>query len=680
MSEPPASSIDIKGNVDNSNIIFGNNNAIYTAPPIPVGEPNPFGVPYQRNRYFAGRQTVLRELHEQLTQATATAITQVQAISGLGGVGKTQTAVEYAYRHFYDEPTYKTVFWVKADTEVNLATDFAGIAQQLVLPMAQATQTEQIPAVRAWLATHGDWLLIFDNADTPEWLTSFMPSHPQGKVLVTSRASVFDALGIQQPLALDVLLVEEALDLLFERTGCARTEENIAAATELNQELDGLPLALEQASAFVLRQKIDFATYLKTYRKRGLSQLEKEKAKTGQYPLSVLTTWKINFEAVAAENEAAAALLELSAFLASDEIPYCILTAGAAHLGEVLSAYLAAAAEDNDDDETRLAIGELLALLSRYSLVKWEAKRQVYSVHRLVQAAVRDGMDQVTADEWLERVVGAIASAYPGKDVSDWAICAQLLPHWLQLSKQDNKIGHKSVAMSVVLSQAGYYLYEQGRYSEAEALYEQALPLKRQLLGENHPSLAFSLNNLAQLRHSQGRYDEAEPLFEEALAIHQRLLGAEHPSVADSLNNLAALYGSQGRYSEAEPAYKRALAINLRSLGENHPHVAANLSGLAYLYYTQGRYSEAEPIYKKALAISLRLLGENHPSVAIVLNNLALLYFDQEDYTQAELMYKKALAIKIQLLGEKHPSVVLGMNNLAQLYFKQGRYSEAESM
>ncbi|MEH2361283.1 tetratricopeptide repeat protein, partial [Nostoc sp.] len=192
-----------------------------------------------------------------------------------------------------------------------------------------------------------------------------------------------------------------------------------------------------------------------------------------------------------------------------------------------------------------------------------------------------------------------------------------------------------------------------------------------------HRDLASSLNNLAALYRSQGRYSEAEPLYIQALALSRKLLGEEHPSVASSLNNLAYLYDSQGRYSEAEPLYIQALALSRKLLGEEHPSVATSLNNLAGLYDSQGRYSEAEPLYIQALALSRKLLGEEHPSVATSLNNLAGLYRSQGRYSEAEPLYIQALALRRKLLGEEHPSVATSLNNLAGLYRSQGRYSEA---
>ncbi|MEO1621236.1 MAG: tetratricopeptide repeat protein, partial [Cyanobacteria bacterium J06632_3] len=552
----------------NTTIIVGDGNTI--AAPRPKGTVNPFGVPYSRNRYFTGREDVLSRLHEQLIHSGAAAMTQVQAISGLGGIGKTQTAVEYAYRYHYgspesldQQPVYDYVFWVNADTQVNLASGFAGIAEQLAVPDAQKMQQEQkIAAVRSWLNGHDRWLLIFDNADTPDWLAPWMPTNPKGKVLITSRANVFDQLGIQTPLALDVLEEADALTFLFERTGIARTDASESEAKQLNQELDGLPLALEQASAYILRQKIDFGLYLRAYRSRGLTQLEKEKAQTGRYPSSVLKTWQLNMTAVRAENPAASALLEMSAFLAPDEIPCWLLTNGVEAWGGELGDYLREGeAEATDVKVIALALRELLSLLSRYSLIWWDKTPDTYSLHRLVQAVVQSQLEEQVAADWIEQVTAAIAKAYPGEAFEQWPQCEQLLPHQLKVIEQALAAGLRSKSLGSVCGQTGAFLIGQGQYSEAEPLFLEALNISKAKLGERHLDTAISFHNLAELYRAQSRYGEAESLLLESLDIQKSELGEQHSGTAISLSSLALLYNSQSRYGEAESLLLESLNI-----------------------------------------------------------------------------------------------------------------------
>ncbi len=221
-------------------------------------------VPYARNPYFTGRDTILQNLHEALSKDSATVLTQGYAISGLGGIGKTQTAVEYTYRYRSD---YRYIFWVRADTEVVLQTGFVEIAKLLDLPEQNATNPDDtVQAVKRWLEQTGEWMLVFDNADTPEMLKAYYPRTPRGHILLTSRAQLFDTLGITRPLALEKMDPEEALDFLFKRT--ARTQSDITeqqAAEQLAEELDYLPLALEQAAAYITAKKARFQDYLASF-------------------------------------------------------------------------------------------------------------------------------------------------------------------------------------------------------------------------------------------------------------------------------------------------------------------------------------------------------------------------------------------------------------------------------
>src|SRR4028118_327987 len=242
----------------------------------------------------------------------------------------------------------------------------------------------------------------------------------------------------------------------------------------------------------------------------------------------------------------------------------------------------------------------------------------------------------------------------------------------------------QELEMEAELSSSLNYLAElyqsQGRYSEAEPLYLQAVEIDRRSLPEDHPDLAMGLNNLALLYKSQGRYSEAEPLFLQAVEIDRRSLPEDHPSLANHLNNLGGLYKSQGRYSEAEPLYLQAVEIDRRSLPEDHPRLATHLNNLAGLYKSQGRYSEAEPLYLQAVEIDRRSLPEDHPRLANHLNNLAGLYKSQGRYSEAEPLYLQAVEIDRRSLPEDHPRLATHLNNLAGLYKSQGRYSEAEPL
>ena len=221
------------------------------------------------------------------------------------------------------------------------------------------------------------------------------------------------------------------------------------------------------------------------------------------------------------------------------------------------------------------------------------------------------------------------------------------------------------------LNQQALQLYNEGKYSEAIPLVQRAIAIGEKVLEREHPAVATSLNNLAQLYQAQGNYTQAEPLYQRSLAIYEKALGREHPDVAESLNNLAVLYQAQGNYTQAEPLIQRSLAIYEKVLGREHPDVATSLNRLALIYHNQGNDSQAEPLIQRSLAIYEKALGRKHPDVATSLNSLAVLYQAQGNYTQAEPLYQRSLAIYEKALGREHPGVATSLNNLAGLYQAQ---------
>ena len=329
-------------------------------------------------------------------------------------------------------------------------------------------------------------------------------------------------------------------------------------------------------------------------------------------------------------------------------------------------------AENDDGEGTNSLLVATLPESGQYTiLANTYGAGETGAYHLVVRAASERDHRLARADELNQQVIGLYRAGRYGEAV-------ELAEEALALRRSLLGERHPDVATS--LNNLALLYSAQGRYGEAEPLLEEALGLRRELLGERHPDVATSLNNLALLYSAQGRYGEAEPLLEEALGLRRELLGERHPDVASSLNNLALLYSDQGRYGEAEPLYEEALGLTRELLGERHPDVASSLNNLALLYRDQGRYGEAERLYEEALGLRRELLGERHPSVASSLNNLALLYRDQGRYGEAERLYEEALGLRRELLGERHPDVASSLNNLAGLYSAQGRYGEAERL
>jgi tetratricopeptide (TPR) repeat protein len=230
------------------------------------------------------------------------------------------------------------------------------------------------------------------------------------------------------------------------------------------------------------------------------------------------------------------------------------------------------------------------------------------------------------------------------------------------------------------LNRQAVALYRQGQYSEAIPIAEKVLSIREKALGPEHPDLATSLNNLAELYEALGDYARAEPLFKRSLAIREKALGPEHPHTAQSLNNLAGLYHFTGDHARAEPLYLRSLAIREKALGPEHPNTAQSLNNLAALYKSMGDYARAEPLYQRALKIHEKVLGPEHSATATSLNNLAELYRHMGDYARAEPLCKRALSNYEKALGPEHPHTAASLSNLAKLYRTMGDFSRAEPL
>jgi class 3 adenylate cyclase/tetratricopeptide (TPR) repeat protein len=617
-----------------------------------------------RTRYFTGREDVLATLRSQLVERRRA------VLSGLGGVGKTQTAIEYAVRHRVEYPD--GVFWVNAETAGGLARGFVEIAQTLHLPAAAGGDQERVVAeVLQWLNGRDRWLLILDNVEDRREIRPFVPKSDKGHVLMTSRESVFQEFGIVRGLEVPDFDGDDALRFLLmraDREDAGPDERN--AAADLAREVGNLPLALEQAGAYITETNAAFAAYLSALRKRRLALMEKAVGLVSRDTVAV--TWVANLEAVERASLASAEILRISAFLAPDAIPFELFLDAAQEFDGPIAEALA------DPDE--LSMAELLRPLARYSLIRSDPISRAFSVHRLVQEVARASLAEPERKTCVEHAVGALDRVFPIVEFSNWEQCERLVPHVAAVAGWvDSSIGRPEAA-GRLMNRAGEYLFRRGRRAEARPLYERALAIREKALGPHHPDVAESLNNMAELLGYEGRYAEAQPLCERSLAIGESALGPHHPDVARSLHNLAVLHFYQGRYAEAQPLQERALIIRENALGPDHPDVARSQNNLATLHHSQGRYAEARPLYERALATQELTLGPHHPDVGRCLNNLGELHRQEGRYAEAQPLHERVLAIRERALGPDHPDFAFSLHNLGAIHASQGRYAEAKPL
>src|SRR2546421_2449732 len=369
--------------------------------------PGIWNIPYPRNPFFTGQEKVLTQLATTLRTGQATALSQPQAVSGLGGIGKTQIAIEFAYRHRQD---YQAVLWVLSDSRESLVSGYIAIAQLLKLPEKDVQEEQVITgAVKVWLQTHDSWLLILDNADNLALVCEFLPLTFDGHVLITTRAR---ATGVQaHRIEVEVMPEDIWASFLLRRAKLIALDGELAqvdatdatTAKEVCQELGGLPLALDQAGAYIEEVECSLQDYQQRYQSRRAWLLKRRGEMASDHPDSVATTWSLSFEKVEQRNALAADLLRVCAFLAPDAIAEEIIVEGAGNLGPSL----ALIAEDD------LALDEAIAPLLAYSLIRRNMKKKTLSMHHLVQVMLKDGMDEQTRRQWAVRVVQAVNAVFP---------------------------------------------------------------------------------------------------------------------------------------------------------------------------------------------------------------------------------------------------------------------------
>ncbi len=612
----------------------------------------------QRNPFFTGRKDILTNLHKSFKDSNSLAITQ--AIKGLGGVGKSETAIEYAYRNRND---YNAVFWVRSETPGELLKDFALIGAKL--GVASGSDMEIFLKVKSWLEQNDNWLLVLDNVEDLTSIQQIIPSPCPGSVLITTRSN---ATGRFKDYSLDCMNDADGALLLLRRSKIIAEQDNLQDADDdqqnlaktISHTLGGLPLALDQAGAYIEENTYGLDDYLEEYQENKDLLDQRGELSQATHPDSVAVTFSLCFNKLQKKSPESAQLLEMCAFLAPDDIPEEIFTDGL--------------------QQDKKSLLKCIAAATRLSLLDRDPKNKTFSIHRLVQEVLRQGMDKDKQKATAEYCVRALNKVYPDPEFENWPQCSRLTPHAQSLFKWIVEYSLESNQAAHLLNQTAYYLDDQARYAEAEPLYLRAIEIGEKTLGPEHPHLTTYLNNLAELYRDQGKYEQAEPLYLRAIEIDEKALGKDHPGLAIDLNNLALLYYSQGKYEQAEPLYKQAIEIDKKALDDDHPQLATHLNNLAGLYRAQGKYEQAEPLYLRAIEIGEKTLGPEHPNLAIRLNNLAGLYRAQGKYEQAEPLYLRAIEIDKKALDDDHPQLATQLNNLANLYLAQGKYEQAEPL
>jgi tetratricopeptide (TPR) repeat protein/transcriptional regulator with XRE-family HTH domain len=645
----------------------------------------PWHVPYQRNRYFTGRGETLELIQSTLQHSEQRGIFPVQvALCGLGGIGKTQTALEFAYR-YADE--YTAVLWAQAETREDMLSECIALANTLNLPEKDLSDHPQVAsALMEWLRTHEGWLLILDNADDLSMVDEFLPRGGKGHILLTTRAM---ATGQHiEGLEIEKMEYEDAMLLLLHRAKIIRDDIglNVIASVVYEQArkicelVDGLPLALSQIAAYIEENAIDLGDYLALFSAYPSSLLQRRsELGSSNYPHSVATTWALSFEKIENTNAVAADVLRLCAFLQPDAISEHLLLQGISSPDAPL--YTIAA--------NPLILYEAIGELRKYSFIRRNTQTKTLSLHRLVQLFLKETMTREEQRMWAERAICMVNSILPDLfeyAFSSWEVYQTHLPHALLGCELIREWQLEFPEAARLLDQVGVFLRDHARYSEAEAMLRDGLFMREKLLGTTHLLVAKSLNNLAALYWERSEFDAAQLLYERALAIREQGAASDLER-AESLINIGLIYIFHQRFEEAESHLQHAYVLCQEAFEgtyANHSEItdllASSLNNSGYLSYVQRNYQKAQSLFQRAYTLWEELYGPQHPNIAIVLYNLGGTYKLLGDYKSAERYLLRALAMCEQLLGAMHRHTARSLSSLGRLYCVEERYSEAEPL
>ena len=601
------------------------------------------------------------------------------ALDGLGGVGKTQIALEAAYQIQANSPEC-SIFWVQASDTASFNNSYRQIAQKLGIPGLEDDKDVNKLVFEALMRLSSGWVLIIDNADDYEVLLKSngsdgspaliksIPNRGNGAVLFTTRnhraAVDFTEANVIQ---IKAMSREESTELLKQSVIDMTPSllDDGASITDLLDLLLDLPLAIKQAAAYMNKNFTFVSKYLSYYKRSEQEMVEvlsQDFEDHGRYDTQnnpVATTWLISFKQMEIQDPLAAEYLSFIGVILGEDILMSLLPPG------------------NSQLEQNTAIGTLMA----YSFLNRRKDGESFDVHRLVHLATRNWLRKdhkisIWEDEALQRLVEVIS----GSDHSNREVWTRYLPHGIRLADSTKVSSANKLDMIKLLHKIGQCQNSIGQYVESAKMHQRSLAISEDALGKEHPDTLASRNELGEALRSQGKYAVSEEMHRETLMLREKISGKEHPDTLTSMGNLASTYRDQGRWNEAEELDIQVLEIRKRVLGQEHPDTLMSMGNLANTYWNQGRWNEAEDLQIQVLEIRKRVLGQEHPDTLMSMNNLASTYWNQGRWNKAEDLEIQVLEVSKRVLGQEHPATLTSINNLASTYWNQGRWNKAEEL
>ncbi|GAM44062.1 hypothetical protein TCE0_060f19382 [Talaromyces pinophilus] len=618
-----------------------------------------------RNPNFVGRQDEIAKLEKSLTMQQGP---RKIAITGLGGVGKTQIALELAHR-IWDQNQEWSIFWIPCTSHAIIEQMFLQIASKLELHDVNPAEVKE--RVKNYLGSErvGKWLLILDNADDAEmWLTGSdttppledsLPESGQGRILFTSRnrklamkLAPFSIISIPD-------VDEETASKILKKMLAYEDVRDSTISTTLLTQLAFLPLAIAQASAYIIANGINLSTYLALLQDQEQDTIEllsEDFRDPGRYKdiqNPVITTWLISFKQIQQQDQVAADYLSFMACIDPRNIPQSLLP----------------------QETSRKQTTDALGLLNAYSLTSSQDIN--INLHRLVHIATRNWLRRnALFNYWIQKVADQMQKVFPDDHHTKRRLWREYLPHALALVHENEFVIQEHNYLGLIKNIADC-LSSDGRYQEAEVLYAKLMRINQEKAGIKHPSTLVSMGSLAATYRNQGQWNEAEKLEVQVIETSKTVLGAEHPITLRSIGNLAATYRDQGRWNEAEKLEVQIVEIFKRVLGTEHPDTLISMANLAATYRSQGRWNEAEKLQVRLVETFKIVLGAEHPDTLTGMGNLAATYRNQHRWNESEKLELQVMETSKKVLGAEHPNTLTSMANLAYTWKSQGKMQDA---
>jgi len=630
------------------------------------------------------------------------------ALFGMGGVGKTQCALEYAYSN---KRNYERIYWICAMDQASILSGYRTIATGAKLPtgLQNATPQDAAEAVLRWLRQSPSWLIILDNLDNVEAANGLVPEVGPGKhLLITTRNPRTKGIPAE-PLEVPVMTTSESVELLLTLSEVGDQvspgSHEARQAGEIVKELGYLPLAIGQSAAYIREVTQGFAAYVEEYHKNR-KELNGWKTHNSCYPETLERTLLMSFKALGPRHPSFQ-LLRILSFLNPDIILIDFLIAGSKAFDDPLQQVLASQTET----------AKSLLELEKLSLIKWNRASKSLSVHRLVQAVIQDDIPEDESKAISKIVIDICSCAFPEYKFELLGRCrlfenqvvgpisrltSILSPSsmWLHLRvgnflceegkykdsarclMQAKEIVTKTgevddYIMTVIDHALSLFYRQQGRFTDAAQLEEQISEKRRRILGDEHPETLRSMSHLALIYTRQGHLTDASKLQEKVWDRQRRISGEEDPETLRTMNSLAWTYCRQGRLKKAAELQEEVLKKQRRILGEDYPDTLTSMNHLALTYRQQGHLVEAVQLQEQVLDKQRRLLGEEHPTTLRAMNDLAATYSEQGRLTEAAQLHERVLEERKRILGEEHPETLASINDLAPTYGRQGRLEDA---